>query len=759
MSAQPKASNSIHRFCVLNDNSIGSLASVSLFFVDLGLRVEQQITKTWGNRGYGIFDVICPFNLKVQEIVQGIENLKAVQSCELGHFSYGLDKLDSERICVVHNNAQGVLAAVAAKVSASGFNILSQVCQNKGSFGYTILDLEKVALAELKNRRGNGLTYEKLAEEVGELEDVLSCDLRNFAPGSLHQLELLESRTYSKRSLTVALKRSTRKHKRKEKHKARRQREEEEKSDSEKEDSGYESEDEGEQRKESHFNKLSVKASTMNLSPLSLERKKPLAEPTNVNYYEGSQITQNVNIVVSPPMRERKNLTNINRKKLVIAMVGLPCRGKSFTSRKLEQFLNWKCIETKIFNAGKYRRDQKLMKGAAANLFSGKNSAGLAVREAAAEAAMDDMLQFLKRGGDVGIFDATNSVKSRRKKIIERCRGVASIVFVEVVCDDETLLKENYLIKIRNSPDYVGMTLDQALKDLKIRVKNYEDVYETIEETEDLSFVKLYNISSKTLTKGIYGRMARSVVPYLNSLHVGSRSVILVRAGLAKNVSNKRSSQTPTDAESVAPLSERGLEFARKLSMWLKTMLFMRREHADQTANALPEPSSPEPVTEKNKLQKLTFRNILKRMREHHRAIVDESCENKDMKMLPVFHSRPRVGSTEKVILDDGEVSRCADIKVMTSTLHRARETAAIALESLKGGNTVEPLPMLNPINRGKFAHLSNEELKKKHPEFWKEYTKKPFYARFPGGESYFDMVTKLEPVVIDIEQQTAPVM
>merc|ERR1712062_479832 len=31
--------------------------------------------------------------------------------------------------------------------------------------------------------------------------------------------------------------------------------------------------------------------------------------------------------------------------------------------------------------------------------------------------------------------------------------------------------------------------------------------------------------------------------------------------------------------------------------------------------------------------------------------------------------------------------------------------------------------------------------------------------VRFPGGESYYDVIAKLEPVIIDIEQQTAPVL
>ena len=42
--------------------------------------------------------------------------------------------------------------------------------------------------------------------------------------------------------------------------------------------------------------------------------------------------------------------------KLVIAMVGLPSRGKSYTANKLARYLCWLHYNAKVFNYGKYRR-------------------------------------------------------------------------------------------------------------------------------------------------------------------------------------------------------------------------------------------------------------------------------------------------------------------------------------------------------------------------------------------------------------------
>lgn len=44
--------------------------------------------------------------------------------------------------------------------------------------------------------------------------------------------------------------------------------------------------------------------------------------------------------------------------KLVIGMVGLPARGKTYLSKKLCQYLNWIRVPTRDYNIGQYRREQ-----------------------------------------------------------------------------------------------------------------------------------------------------------------------------------------------------------------------------------------------------------------------------------------------------------------------------------------------------------------------------------------------------------------
>ena len=127
--------------------------------------------------------------------------------------------------------------------------------------------------------------------------------------------------------------------------------------------------------------------------------------------------------------------------------------------------------------------------------------------------------QLLKRER-IAIFDATNSTNARRQWILDMCtnpekRGEdkpTGCVFIESICDDEELLMENYLDKVSNSPDYANMSKEDSIVDLKQRVQKYEEQYETM-TTDELSYIKIYNLSSKIMANQIYGRMSKLIVP------------------------------------------------------------------------------------------------------------------------------------------------------------------------------------------------------------------------------------------------------
>ena len=50
-------------------------------------------------------------------------------------------------------------------------------------------------------------------------------------------------------------------------------------------------------------------------------------------------------------------------------------------------------------------------------------------------------------------------------------------------------------------------------------------------------------------------------------------------------------------------------------------------------------------------------------------------------------------------------------------------------------------------------------EIRERDPEFYSLLSADPFATRFPGGESYKDLIHRLESPLIDIEQQMVPVL
>ena len=276
----------------------------------------------------------------------------------------------------------------------------------------------------------------------------------------------------------------------------------------------------------------------------------------------------------------------------MIVLVGLPARGKSFVSRKLQSFLRWSGSQTKIFNVGKYRRqayaatlkvnnnksEDEQTRSCSADFFDTKNQEAAALREKVAKVALDDMVRWLdsdaetddsddqqphRNGRDsnksnsslsttdalygdskakdwgkdkVAIFDATNSTAARRQWILEELTNTREgklpigVVFVESICDDEELLEQNYRFKVNNSPDYHGVPEEEALADLRERVSKYEESYETITD-DSQSYIKIFNLSTKLLVNHIYGRMSKLIVPALMAWHIGTRPVFLSRPG------------------------------------------------------------------------------------------------------------------------------------------------------------------------------------------------------------------------------------
>ena len=93
--------------------------------------------------------------------------------------------------------------------------------------------------------------------------------------------------------------------------------------------------------------------------------------------------------------------------------------------------------------------------------------------------------------------------------------------------------------------------------------------------------------------------------------------------------------------------------------------------------------------------------------------------------------------------------------KILTSTLLRARKTASYIDIGVKPIS----LKILDEINSGLYDGLSYKEIEEKFPEDFFERSEDKLRYRFPRGESYLDLIQRIEPVIYEIERSRGPVI
>eukprot|EP00659_Diplonema_papillatum_P012622 gene12622-19547_t len=187
---------------------------------------------------------------------------------------------------------------------------------------------------------------------------------------------------------------------------------------------------------------------------------------------------------------------------LILVMVGLPGRGKTYMARRLCRWLNWKGTTCRIYNVGKYRRDRTL--GAAvgtqeSSYFDPEDPDTSAEREQLAEAASWDLMDFIRRhAGGVAIFDATNSTLDRRAKLVSSFTSVLPkdrIIFIESVCTDDEVIRNNIIRAKIGNEDYQGKEAEYVLRDFMDRIAMYKKRYQPLSPSADAdrSWVQLRN--------------------------------------------------------------------------------------------------------------------------------------------------------------------------------------------------------------------------------------------------------------------------
>lgn len=282
--------------------------------------------------------------------------------------------------------------------------------------------------------------------------------------------------------------------------------------------------------------------------------------------------------------------------RLVLVMVGLPARGKTWTAQKLARYLQWQGTRARVFNVGSYRRE-RLGAGQPAEFFDPGNAEGAAARRRMAVDALEDACAWLESetSPGVAVYDATNGTRARRDFVVERCdaRGLP-VVFLESICNDDALVDRNVRETKLLSPDYATVDTEAALADFRARIAHYERTYESLGDGEaDRSWIQVVDVGRQLVINRIDGWLPSRFVPFLMNLHLHPRVIWLTRHGESEyNALGRIGADTG--------LTDRGQAYAARLGAFLGARIDGRAEvwtstlkRTIQTAASLPWPSSP----------------------------------------------------------------------------------------------------------------------------------------------------------------------
>jgi 6-phosphofructo-2-kinase/fructose-2,6-biphosphatase len=367
-----------------------------------------------------------------------------------------------------------------------------------------------------------------------------------------------------------------------------------------------------------------------------------------------------------PEMAKPAGQTKYMVRKLVIVMAGLPARGKSHIAQQVARYLNWLGHRTAIFNVGVMRR--RLMKSSDcdASFFSPENDEGMRLRWEFARRTLHEMNQWLfGENGQVGIYDATNSTKMRRRFVREYLENLGiRVLFLESIVNDERIVEQNILATKLNSPDYRDRDADYAVRDFKNRLRNYERANETITEDEGCSYVKIIDGGKKFVLYNLKGHLQSKIVSYLTSVHIVPRLIYLSRHGESEwNVTGQLGGDPP--------ITRRGEAYAKRLSE------FLQRE----------------------------------------------------------FQGRPL------------PTVWCSQLRRTWLTVRHIPTDICICWRSL------------NEINAGICEGMTYEQIKRELPDVWEARKADKLRYRYPSGESYLDVIHRVEPIILEIERQTKPLL
>lgn len=406
----------------------------------------------------------------------------------------------------------------------------------------------------------------------------------------------------------------------------------------------------------------------------------------------------------------------------VLCLIGLPERGKPFIAKRLMGYLAFfHGASVKLFDLREYKERagappgseenaqllledlMSFMSGtsreAAGNLNVPHDTESVDDSDRRSRSEVDSgKVAIIIQSDSYGAFEEkwAGTSKERRRWAVEKLRATPfsfKLIYIEVIVTDEELLKATIRAKNGIRADDEAGTL-ACLRELSPKIVGYQRKYVTLQDDgseDDISYIKLINYGQKVVTNRMHGYLRMRIAQFLSVIHPTPHVIYLSRHGQSEYNKLGKIGGNP-------PLSESGSEYARRLGDWV-----------------IPNISAANGRLVKCRLWTSSLqRTILTGAHIPHPLIPESAFST----------AEPHA---EEECLRPGESGAWEQF---SPRVHRN----------------------LDEIFAGEYEGMRYEEIKALAPSEAHLRSMDKIGYRYPRGESYFDIIARLDPLVHEIE-------
>ncbi|KAH8609811.1 putative Ankyrin repeats (many copies) [Trypanosoma vivax] len=240
---------------------------------------------------------------------------------------------------------------------------------------------------------------------------------------------------------------------------------------------------------------------------------------------------------------------------LIVIMVGLPARGKTYAARQIQRYFQWNGLQSAIFTYLDYARRfvSSCAKSQDANMEVERE-------HQIAAAIARDMTQFIAQDGGVAVLNGSHVTSTRRAALlnaimetglIRRCR----VVFVEVV----NTVSENVRQNVLWAKEMAANAPENFVEAIYEEIEEKQSVYRTLDPVSDrdLTYIRIQDNLTFSLNN-ISGWMPSRLAYMLHNLNHSLKNIYLTRSGEYVDLVHQRIGGN-------SPLTERGQAYSKAL--------------------------------------------------------------------------------------------------------------------------------------------------------------------------------------------------